>query len=259
MPLKKLTIFLCIFYSLSGFAQEKRIAYVIGNGDYTKLSKLKNPVNDAILMGNTLKDLGFEVRIDTNLTYRRMNQSLREYMDTLRQFDVALLYFAGHGAQVLGQKYIYPVDAYGSSDALSEEGRFSVDRYVERMSMRRNNLSIVILDACLENVESKLVTPGDSISDTLDYIIKRYDVFAPKLPPSGTIISLSTSPGGIALDGSGDNGLFTEVLTEQMKIPQRITDVFMNTRNKVSYRSGERQIPTEINQLKAPFWFIESE
>ena len=38
-----------------------RIALVIGNTNYTKLTKLRNPGNDARLMAERLRELGFEV------------------------------------------------------------------------------------------------------------------------------------------------------------------------------------------------------
>src|SRR5256885_2229553 len=43
---------------------ERRLALVIGNASYTGdgVHPLKNPVNDAMAMGSTLTDLGFNVR-----------------------------------------------------------------------------------------------------------------------------------------------------------------------------------------------------
>ena len=45
----------------STYCQNKRIALVIGNAAYEHGGALKNPVNDALLMGSTLESLGFEV------------------------------------------------------------------------------------------------------------------------------------------------------------------------------------------------------
>ena len=68
--------------------------------------------------------------------------------------------------------------------------------------------------------------------------------------PSGTVIAFATSPRNLALDGSGEYGLYTEVLAEQLQIPQRLTDVFMATRNIVSYRSGGEQIPPRMGTIE---------
>src|ERR1700761_5210898 len=43
---------------------EKRVALVIGNSAYQNVTALENPANDAVLMAETLKDLGFSVTGD---------------------------------------------------------------------------------------------------------------------------------------------------------------------------------------------------
>ena len=50
---------------------EKRLALVIGNSNYQYLSKLPNPVGDALLIAETLDSLGFEIMLDTNITTKR--------------------------------------------------------------------------------------------------------------------------------------------------------------------------------------------
>ncbi len=40
---------------------ETRVALVIGNSDYALISALANPENDAALMAETLRAVGFEV------------------------------------------------------------------------------------------------------------------------------------------------------------------------------------------------------
>ena len=101
------TIFtsLLIFISLSLFSQEKRIALVIGNAEYTK-GALKNPVNDAKLIAKTLDSLGFEILEYYNL------KSQREFKNAIRKFgvkrdsaDVGFVYYAGHGVQIKNENY----------------------------------------------------------------------------------------------------------------------------------------------------------
>ena len=48
---------------------EKRLALVIGNANYEK-GELKNPVNAALLIAETLEKLDFEVILDTNIANR---------------------------------------------------------------------------------------------------------------------------------------------------------------------------------------------
>ncbi len=67
----------------------KRIALVIGNGDY-KSSLLKNPVNDAYDISFRLGRLGFDVSKGTNMTRGEMRWAIREFGDKLKQGGVGL-------------------------------------------------------------------------------------------------------------------------------------------------------------------------
>jgi hypothetical protein len=81
--------------------------------------------------------------------------------------------------------------------------------------------------------------------------------FAAMPAPSGTLIAFATAAGATASDGDGENGLYTEKLTHQMRLPQRIEDVFINTRNDVRFASGGKQNPQEWSQLTGQFMFAD--
>lgn len=72
--------------------------------------------------------------------------------------------------------------------------------------------------------------------------------------PSGTLIAYSTDPGSVASDGDRENGLYTGELVKQLKVSQRIEDVFMNTRNAVERISNGAQRPWEEARLKGVFY-----
>jgi len=56
-----------ILISLCTYTQEEtRVAFVIGNENYSE-GELKTPVNDALLVAQTLDSLDFNVILDTNL------------------------------------------------------------------------------------------------------------------------------------------------------------------------------------------------
>ena len=54
-------VFAAAVLSAAAAHAEKRLALVIGNGAYTEISALENPVNDTRLIGSTLESVGFEV------------------------------------------------------------------------------------------------------------------------------------------------------------------------------------------------------
>ena len=56
-------IILVLPFLLLSENSEKRLALVIGNANYDNNGELKNPVNDAVLVSNTLDSLGFEVML----------------------------------------------------------------------------------------------------------------------------------------------------------------------------------------------------
>ncbi len=82
--------------------KEQRVALVIGNSSY-KSSPLKNPVNDARDMANSLRGYGFTVIERTNLTTRQVGQTLREFRSKLTPGSVAVVFYAGHGVQIKGE------------------------------------------------------------------------------------------------------------------------------------------------------------
>ncbi|MDG2343241.1 MAG: caspase family protein, partial [Flavobacteriales bacterium] len=108
--MNRIQIFLVLIFTISvGFSQkEKRLALVIGNSDYDK-GALKNPVNDALLIAETLDSLDFDVILDTNLTTKRdFRNKIIEFGDKRPEYDVAFVYYAGHGVQVNNENYLLP-------------------------------------------------------------------------------------------------------------------------------------------------------
>ena len=64
--MKNLLLILLCFPFLVFSQNQKRLALVIGNANYDQ-GKLKNPVNDALLMDSTLRILGFDVMLSTDI------------------------------------------------------------------------------------------------------------------------------------------------------------------------------------------------
>ena len=93
---------------------EKRVALVIGNSAYRNVTTLENPKNDAKLMAETLRSLGF-ILVDgaaqLDLDKPGIDRAVQKFGDLLQGADVGLFYYAGHGVQVRGGNYLVPVDA----------------------------------------------------------------------------------------------------------------------------------------------------
>ncbi|MBS4057951.1 MAG: caspase family protein [Bacteroidales bacterium] len=231
--------------ALMGFSNpgnEKRLALVIGNANYSGGQTLQNPANDASLMATTLQNLGFEVIKRINANKQGMETAIREFTKKLPNYTVCLFYYAGHGVQVDGMNYLIPTDATLQDKTDCKFEAISVNFVVEEFESFPNNVNIVILDACRNNPFRSWARGGE----------RGFKAIA---PTSGTIISFATSEGSLASDGDGIQGLFTEQLVKQMQVPQPIESVFKKTRVEVEKMSNGAQSPQEWSKLKGDFYF----
>src|SRR5262245_33121632 len=92
-------------------AAEKRVALVIGNSGYRFAPTLVNPRNDAEDVDQSLRLLGFETVVATDLDRAAMNDALDRFSRTVAGADIALVFYAGHGMQFQGKNYLLPIDA----------------------------------------------------------------------------------------------------------------------------------------------------
>ncbi|WP_436515741.1 caspase family protein [Ekhidna sp. To15] len=223
------------------YSTQKRVALVIGNAAYSGAGALNNTVNDAKSMATTLASLGFEVTSVINGSYEDIKRAIYRYGTTIRDVDVSIFFYAGHGLEIEGINYLVPVDSEIASPLdvkLKSIPLTGVLRTIEYAN--EDGLNMVILDACRNNPFPTGKRGGAGL--------------AKETPPSGTLIAYATGPGNVASDGEGENGLYTGELIKQMKQPQRIEDVFMRTRNSVEELSGGSQQPWEEARLKGIFY-----
>ena len=228
----------------SGSAQEKRYALVIGNSDYSS-APLRNPVNDAKAIAAELEDLGFEVMLFTNIDQSEMKRNIRSFGEKIAENSgVGLFYFAGHGMQLNGENYLVPVRAIIEKEQDVELESVNLQRVLGEMEYARNDMNIVILDACRNNPFSRNFR--SVVSNGLTNI----------KAPRGTIIGFATAPGNVAADGTGEHGLYTQELLKAIRIPGlKIEDVFKLIRINVYELSNEKQLPWENTSIFGDFYF----
>jgi uncharacterized caspase-like protein len=77
----------------------RKIALVIGIGDYTYMPRLKNAENDANAMASVLESIGFTVTKEINLTFKPIEAALLKFKQSIEEGDIVLFYFSGHGVQ----------------------------------------------------------------------------------------------------------------------------------------------------------------
>ena len=128
---------------------ERRVALVIGNSAYKNAAQLPNPKNDSAAITALFKAADFDV-VDSyqNLGGNDMRRAIREFTNKVRDADIAVVFYAGHGIEVDGTNFLIPVDAKLEQDLDVEDEAIPLDRITKMLDSARR-LRLVMLDACI--------------------------------------------------------------------------------------------------------------
>lgn len=222
----------------------KVAALVIGNGAYPG-AELKNPTNDAEDFSRVLTGYGFSVTTLKDATRSEIDRAMKAFQASLASSDVGIFYFAGHGLQVGGQNYITAVDTDFSDETVLKYSSIPLNRLIESMERSNNNTNLIILDACRNNPYERAWHRSVEQSG-----------LAPVYVPKGTLIAFATSPGQVALDGTGRNGTYTEALLRHIHTPDiTVEETFKRVRKTLSAVTKGRQTSWEHTSLSGDFFF----
>jgi carboxyl-terminal processing protease len=221
---------------------------VIGNSAYKgDLPALPNPANDAKLMAQSLKNVGFDVIEAEDADQLSMKKAIVAFGDKLTAAGssaTGLFFYAGHGVQVGGENYLIPVDAQIQKEADVDLAAVSASSVMKQMDFAGSAVNIVILDACRNN---PLAANSRGMTRGLAELQSK---------PRGSFIAYSTSPGSTAADGDSANSPYTKALAETIQEPGiSISDVFQEVRTKVLAATGNQQTPWDSSSLTGRFYF----
>lgn len=234
---------------------EERIALVIGNAAY-RADPLDNPVNDARLVAQSLRQAGFAVRVHENLDRRALVEALRDFGNRLGENTIAALYYAGHGLQLRDRNFLIPVDAEIRSEDEIPIAGVDVGFLLGRMATARSRINIVILDACRNNPFSGAEVLGPD-GRRLKFRGATPAGLARVEAPLGSMVAFSTAPGGVALDNPGEkNSLYTKHLLSHIRSPGLPVELlFKQVRLSVARETGRVQVPWESSSLTGDYCF----
>lgn len=231
----------------------RRYAIVIGNRDYAHIEDLKNAENDARAVAAFLRENDFTVFDEYDVDKRRFERVLRR---ALLEFDgnsEVLFYFAGHGMQIGRRNYLLPTDVTLENVHDVPFETVTLDQVLALLASR-TRLQLVILDSCRENPFSKI-----KLATGLDAeLYETGSGFSQTTAPINTLLSFSTSPGALALDGEeGGNSPFTQAFVSAAREApsQSITRILEEVRRRVYARTNGQQVPWESSTLVEPFLF----
>ena len=227
---------------------DRRVALIIGNGAYEHADKLANPVTDSRNLREALKKIGFgdaDIVYGENLNKRDLERAIGRFAVLARDADVALTYYAGHGATFGDTPYIVPVDArFESIDQMPYELE-PLENMIGELR-KAKGVRIAIVDACRDNGAERDLkrtnARGGEISRGL----------APVRNPDGLILAYATQYLATAADGpSGGDSPFTAALLKYLPTPGLdVKDLFFAVGREVLAQTKGQQRP----EVKVSFY-----
>lgn len=251
---RSIYLFVCVLLFTVSAHAEKRVALIVGNGDYTSAGTLENPVNDARKLGEALRSLDFEVLQQENLGRASFLEAIRTFSKSLDGADVALFFYAGHGIQVAGENYLVPADAHLQEESDINSELIAVKSLLHQMDGSAKT-RIILLDACRDNPFAPgLARSMDTRAVEVGQGLARVDA------GPGTLIAYATEPGNVALDGTEGNSPFTKALLKHISTPDLdVARMLRRVRTDVIETTEGAQIPWENSSLVLDFTFNPAE
>ena len=225
----------------------ERVALVVGNASYKRIP-LSNPANDANGMAQLLKRAGFQVDTQIDASHDQLRSSVEEFGTRIKDPGVkfALFFYAGHGVQLDWRNHLIPINAKVMSAEDVRQQSLDISVLLSYMGEVKNKSFLVILDACRE----------DPFAGTYRAPYKGLSQFD---APAGSLLAFSTSPGNVARDGEGSNGLYTGHLLRELAVKgAKIEDAFKRVRLNVRMESNGQQIPWESTSMEDDIYLFES-
>jgi hypothetical protein len=165
------------------FQFNRKYALVVANNSYTQWGALNNAVNDGKEVKLFLEKAGFRVRFEENLDGQKLKTVLASLQDSSENYDLTMLYYAGHGFNTGGSNYLVPTDCPKEEPklhAFDTKNLFQrmYTRWAPRAKMAKGKAFIWVFDACREE-----------IGDDSDYGNLQLDLNRERLLPNTLILS----------------------------------------------------------------------
>lgn len=227
-------------------AEGRKLALVVGNEAYEALPGLATPGADAQAMSKSLRDLGFEVTLLTDVGPEVFQAVLGSFADQSKSAETVLFYYSGHAFQKDGVNHLVPVNARLADAAALEAETWRLDDIAAKLKTGSGQL-LLFLDACRDNPLPAAVIGAGGPG------LAQFDGGA------GTFVAFATAPGSVAFDTAAGaaNSPFTAALLDHIATPgQSISDLMIAVRNEVDAATTGKQTPWEQSSLRAQFFFV---
>jgi hypothetical protein len=234
-----------LFAAQPVFAQDQKVALVIGNSDYKNVISLKNPVNDAADMGEALKRIGFNVTALRNAPIADMRQALKAFGDKAKLAEIAVVFYSGHALQSDSVAWLLATDGQARNLADITKGSLSLPEILEQLE-GVEKAGIVFIDAARNDPYS------EAEKRQLPSGLKR-QVEEPK----NVLVSFATGAGRKVADGEGRNSPFTAALLKHLEEPGiELIALMKKVRDEVSGVTAGEQIPSFYMSAADAAYFV---
>ncbi|CAF4627127.1 unnamed protein product [Rotaria socialis] len=233
----------------------RRLALVIGIGDYENVRKLKNPQNDAKALSSLLQRIRFTTA-DQHLdqTPNQLQHVLVDFEDSIQCNDIVLFYFAGHGIQWEDQNYLLPKD-FPDMDAADEKKKaaflkknaINAQDILNTLSDRKPYVIIFLLD-CGRQYFLRNTDLNRGALNTNEY----QSVGLTAMHKAGSLVAFACAPGALVDDKPEEkNSLFMKHLLKHLPTPNEdIVNTLRYVINGVITDSDSKQFPFISVQLR---------
>ena len=220
----------------------KRIALLVGNGAYPQAG-LENPGRDVARVRDALGHLGFEVTVLEDIGYFELRTAivkLAARAEAAGPSAIAFFFFAGHAVHADGQPYLLPVDAVVESPPDVRSCAVPISFIFAELGKARAAANIIVIDACRTVV-------GEGAPD----VPVKQDISGWRMPDP-TLVVYSTASSATAEDGRNGGSPFALALTEQLRQPVKLEEVFRRVTRSVALATKRGQTPARYTEGDLP-------
>ena len=197
-----------LFLLAPSAAEARKVALIIGNGDYANTSRLVNPANDIRIIAASAKQAGFDdVTIAADLAVNDFQKAMRDFRAKADGAEVAMVYYAGHGIEAQGKNWLIPTDAQLKSDLDLPYEAINLDRLME--SVPGAQIRMIVLDSCRNNPFGRSWRSGTRAVVNGLAGVEADDV----------LVIFAAAPGQTAADGTSGNSPFATSLAKRLPQP----------------------------------------
>jgi hypothetical protein len=235
----------------SVFYQEKR-GLIIGINKYPRDSdSLQYCINDATDFNNTLQQIGFETSFGLDCNFEELKMKIDNFVETIKDNDLVLFYFAGHGKQSGDENYLLPSDYHynylGHENDYIANHAINVKYITDKIDRKKCRITIYLFDCC--RLKTKMRTRAMNANQGLGPI-------AIKLQ---TLVVFACAPNEYVLDETWNNrngSLMENLLKHITTLDKDIEEIMKKVTFAVNQQTGGIQLPYRTSSLASEVYLV---